>query len=231
MRYQWRAYGHAGTRWRAVNTCVPVADSDARCLSFSPLSFLAGGLALAGTANDMGKFLSFLLRSEGATRDDSKGSNQPLDSATVRRWLSDRVLINPSNLNCSDCVLYTDWGVPWQNLRVDVASDPRMAGFSRYALFSKDGSVPGYNAQLVVQPELKLGLFTVMTVGPGGRENVPFFSNTLTLLNFAAAPPLYSYPQAFAHQPVLHTYKPVLQTPWLTASYKVHARLYWTSPA
>jgi hypothetical protein len=80
-----------------------------------------------------------------------------------------------------------------------------MAGFSRYALFSKDGSVPGYNAQLVLQPELKLGLFTAMTVGAGGRENVPFFSNTLALLNFAAAPPLYSYPQAFAHQPVLPT--------------------------
>ena len=35
-------------------------------------------------------------------------------------------------------------------------ADRRMDGFSRFDLINKDGSVPGYNAQLVVQPELKV---------------------------------------------------------------------------
>ena len=45
----------------------------------------------------------------------------------------------------------------------------------------KDGSVPGYNAQLVVQPDLKLGLFAAMSTGPDGRE-VPFFADVLVEL-------------------------------------------------
>jgi hypothetical protein len=145
------------------------------------------------TADDMGKFLSFLLRAQGAVRDDTPSANQPLDAATVRRWLGDRVMINPSNLNCTHCMYYTSWGVPWQNLRAEMSSDPRMSGFSRYSLLSKDGSVPGYNAQLVLQPELNVGLFTAMTVGPGGRADVPFFSDTLSLLNFEAIPPLHAW--------------------------------------
>jgi hypothetical protein len=68
-----------------------------------------------------------------------------------------------------------------------------MSGFSRYNLLSKDGSVPGYNAQLVLSPELNVGLFTAMTVGPGGRADVPFFSDTLSLLNFEAIPPLHAW--------------------------------------
>lgn len=81
-------------------------------------------------------------------------------------------------------------GVPWQNLRADQSADPRMAEFPRFNLFSKDGSVPGFNSQLVFQPELKLGLFAAMSTGPGGRENVPFFSDTLTTL-FSALPSLH----------------------------------------
>ena len=109
----------------------------------------------------------------GAARNDT--AHQPMDSATVRRWVGDRVLVNPTDPNCTDCVYYNDWGVPWENLRAKT-SDPRMAGFNRFNLFSKDGYVPGYNAQLVFQPELKLGLFTVMTTGPGPRVTSPFFN-------------------------------------------------------
>ena len=142
----------------------------------------AGGVF--SSANDMAKLLSFLLR-DGAARNDTAGAGQPLDSATVRRWLHDRTLVNPSNLDCTNCIYYTEWGAPWQNLRADIAqmvsripsccvvrplalvpvqSRASMlccgqGNFSRFNLMSKDGSVPGYNAQMVVQPELKLGLF------------------------------------------------------------------------
>lgn len=40
-----------------------------------------------------------------------------MDHHAGRRWLSDRVLVNPSNLNCTECAYYTEWGVPWQILR------------------------------------------------------------------------------------------------------------------
>lgn len=56
---------------------------------------------------------------------------------------------------------------------------------------SKDGSVPGYNAQLVIQPELKLGLFAAMSTGES-RE-VPFFSDVLSLLGMGVAPHFYEY--------------------------------------
>ena len=78
----------------------------------------AGGVF--SSANDMAKLLSFLLR-DGAARNDTAGAGQPLDSATVRRWLHDRTLVNPSNLDCTNCIYYTEWGAPWQNLRADIA--------------------------------------------------------------------------------------------------------------
>jgi CubicO group peptidase (beta-lactamase class C family) len=155
----------------------------------------AGGVY--SSAHDMAKLLSFLLR-DGAARDDRTGSGQPMDAATVRRWVRDRVQVNPSNLNCSECAYYTEWGVPWQILRAEMDSDDRMAGFSRFNLISKDGSIPGYNAQLVFQPELKLGLFTAMTTGDG-RE-VPFFSDTILELGFKVIPPFYAYLQSTQNQ-------------------------------
>ena len=54
------------------------------------------------SANDMAKLLSFLVR-DNAPRDDGDGSGQPMDSATVRRWLTERAYVNPSNLNCDRC--------------------------------------------------------------------------------------------------------------------------------
>lgn len=58
----------------------------------------------------------------------------------------------------------------------------------------KDGSVPGYNAQLVVQPDLKLGLFAAMSTGPGGRE-VPFFADVLVELGLEVVPAMAKYLQ------------------------------------
>lgn len=78
----------------------------------------AGGVF--SSANDMAKLLSFLVR-DGAARNDAIGAAQPLDSATVRRWLHDRTLVNPSNLDCSNCIFYTEWGAPWQTLRANIA--------------------------------------------------------------------------------------------------------------
>ena len=54
------------------------------------------------SANDMAKLLSFLVR-DNAPREDRDGSGQPMDSATVRRWLTERAYVNPSNLNCDRC--------------------------------------------------------------------------------------------------------------------------------
>ena len=49
---------------------------------------------------------SFLLR-DGAARDDAAA--QPLDSATVRRWLRDRVQVNPSSVLGRVTVLLMAW--------------------------------------------------------------------------------------------------------------------------
>jgi len=150
----------------------------------------AGGVFSSG--DDMARFLSFLLR-DGVSRDDNSG--QPLDSATVRSWLKTRVLTNPSNVPAPS-LYYTEWGVPWQNLRVNLDSVapgiPPMKNFSRFFIISKDGSVPGYNSQLALQPDLKLGLFASMTTG-GSREVPSFFSDVLMTLAFQAAPLMYSY--------------------------------------
>jgi CubicO group peptidase (beta-lactamase class C family) len=139
------------------------------------------------SANDMAKLLSFLLR-DNAPRDDANGSGQPMDSATVRRWLTERAYVNPSDLNCPHCAYYTEWGIPWQNLRVN---NELMGNFSRFYLLSKDGSVPGYNSQMVLQPDMKLGIFTTMSTG-GAREG-PFFSDTLTAFAFGLLPRFYDY--------------------------------------
>ncbi len=139
------------------------------------------------SANDMAKLLSFLLR-DNVARDDADGSGQPMDSATVRRWLTERAYLNPSDLDCSHCAYYTDWGIPWQNLRVN---NEMMGNFSRFYLLSKDGSVPGYNSQMVLLPDLKLGIFTTMSTG-GSREG-PFFSDTLTAFAFGLLPRFYDY--------------------------------------
>ena len=56
---------------------------------------------------------------------------------------------------------------------------------------SKDGSVPGYNAQMVVQPELKLGLFAAMSTGES--RVAPFFSDVLSLLGMGVVPHFYEY--------------------------------------
>ena len=84
----------------------------------------------------MAKLLSFLLR-DNAPRDDSRG--QPMDSATVRRWLTERAYVNPSNLDCEHCVYYTEWGVPWQILRA-VRRKQRPPFWHRFLLLLRTGS-------------------------------------------------------------------------------------------
>ena len=160
--------------YQAGGTRVPLLDLG--------ITNPAGGIY--STAADMAKVLSFLLR-DGAMR----GSGQPLDSATVRSWLNTRVWQNPSTL--PDGIWYTDWGVPWQILTANLEGVPALSNFSRYYLISKDGSIPGYNSQMVLQPDLKLGLFASMTTGEG--RSVPFFSDVLVELGLKLVPSVLAY--------------------------------------
>ena len=143
------------------------------------------------TANDMAKFMSFMLR-DGAARDDNKA--QPLDSATTRRWLTDRVLVNPTNLACSNCIEFTEWGAPWHTMRANMAN---MGNFSRFHLMIKDGGITGYDAYLAFQPDFKLGMFAAMSTSGGGYA--PFFDDVPHILAFDIIPPLNAY--MAQHQP------------------------------
>lgn len=97
------------------------------------------------SANDMARLLSFLLR-DGAARDDTKA--QPLDSATTRRWLRDRVLSNPSNLACDNCIEFTEWGETWHVMRANIV---QLGNFSQFYIVTKDGGIPGYNSYIALQ--------------------------------------------------------------------------------
>eukprot|EP01050_Picozoa_sp_SAG11_P021691 SAG11_NODE_3913_length_2151_cov_2.068226_1_plen_451_part_10 len=97
------------------------------------------------SANDMARLLSFLLR-DGAARDDTRA--QPLDSATTRRWLHDRVLSNPSNLACENCIEFTEWGETWHIMRANIV---QMSNFSQFYIVTKDGAIPGYNSYIALQ--------------------------------------------------------------------------------
>jgi hypothetical protein len=106
----------------------------------------------------MAKLLSFLLR-DNAPRDDSRG--QPMDSATVRRWLTERAYVNPSNLDCEHCVYYTEWGVPWQILRA-VRWKQRPPFWRRFLLllfflvsFAKTGSGHAQENYRIAQKNLR----------------------------------------------------------------------------
>ena len=143
------------------------------------------------TAADMAKMSSFLLR-DGAARDDSPGSGQPMDSASVRRWLTDRVKVNPSNLHCSNCIEYTEWGAPWHIMRGNTSIP------SRFHILTKGGGIVGYDAFLALQPELKLGIFAAMSTG-GGPAYAPFYDDVPEILAFDVMPPLHAYLKQ--HQP------------------------------
>lgn len=143
----------------------------------------AGGIY--ATADDMSKLLSFLLR-DGASR----GPGQPLDSATVRSWLNTRAWQNPSVV--PEGIWFTEWGVPWQVLTANLPGVASLGDFSRFYLVSKDGSIPGYNAQMVLQPDTKLGLYAAMTTGAGGRS-VPFFSDVLVELGLRIVPKMVGF--------------------------------------
>lgn len=178
------AHGYTG------DTPVPIQDLG--------ITNPAGGVY--STADDMAKLMSFLLRDGEARSGGARGERgergekgQPLDSATTRRWLTDQVFSNPSAFTASAQGLwYTSWGTPWQNLQANLDGVAAAANFSRFSVRSKDGSIPGFNAQLVLQPELKLGLFTAMTTGDGGRT-VPFFSDSLVLGGLGVVPAMASY--------------------------------------
>jgi hypothetical protein len=130
--------------------------------------------------------------SDGAARDDSRG--QALDSATTQRWLHDRVLVNPANLDCSNCIEFTEWGAPWHIMRANIV---QMTNFSRWHVMSKDGGIVGYNRYMAFQPDLKLGIFAAMTTTVGGY--VPFFSQVPNIIGLDIVPPFYSY--LGKHQP------------------------------
>jgi hypothetical protein len=53
---------------------------------------------------------------------------------------------------------YTEWGVPWQNLRVN--SDI-MGNFSRFYLLSKDGSIPVSQRSNSVMPMFNADVMSV----------------------------------------------------------------------
>ena len=160
----------------------------------------AGGVY--STAQDMAKLLSFLLRDNV-----SRGKGQPLDAATVRSWLRTRVWQNPTTV-VPRGMWYTGWGVPWQVLTTNLEGMSSMSNFSRFDLISKDGSVPGYHSQLVLQPDLKLGLFTSMTTS--SSAGVPsFFSESLLELGLRVVPallPLFEAAQPSRLPPVPSDY-------------------------
>ena len=110
----------------------------------------------------------------------------------MRRWLTERAYVNPSNLDISRGAYYTEWGIPWQILRC--VNTEEMANFSRFYLLSKDGSVPGYNSQMVLQPEMGLGFFATMSTG-GSRQG-QFFSDVLNAFGFKVLPKFYQHLQA-----------------------------------
>ena len=43
-----------------------------------------------------------------------------------------------------------------------------MQGFNQYYLNTKDGAIGGYCSLMFLQPELKMGLFMVMSLGGNG---------------------------------------------------------------
>ena len=47
-------------------------------------------------------------------------------------------------------------------------SDPTMENFNQYFVYTKDGVIGGYRSLMVLQPELKLGIFFVMSTGGAG---------------------------------------------------------------
>ena len=61
--------------------------------------------------------------------------------------------VNPTNLACTDCIKFTEWGAPWHIMRANMAST--MGNFSRFHIVTKDGGITGYDAYLLFQPELK----------------------------------------------------------------------------
>lgn len=49
----------------------------------------------------------------------------------------------------------------------------------------------GYNSQMVIQPDMKLGIFATMSTG-SSREG-PFFTDTITAFAFGLLPKFYDY--------------------------------------
>eukprot|EP00051_Salpingoeca_urceolata_P010149 m.123708 g.123708 ORF g.123708 m.123708 type:complete len:635 (+) comp16599_c1_seq3:41-1945(+) len=157
-------------------------DADGKQVLLQDLGFESPAGAIWSSATDMNKLMSFLLR-DGAGRRDELGGGQPLDAATVRAWLSTRLDTNPTNI-AAPSVILSEWGMPFEYFDVSLDSAGR---FPRFFLATKDGSVPGYNAQLQVQRDLGLGMFAAMSTGADGR-NVPFFSDTVVTFALGVVP-------------------------------------------
>ena len=146
------------------------------------------------TAADMAEFLKFLVggdRTSGRNT-TTRGAGGVLDHTSLREWRNTVVQTDPVPMS-NQSVMSKFWGVPWETAMVDIRGSPPHDGldtdFQVFKLITKDGSVPGYNSQLLFEPESRLGVFAAMSTGTRGRE-VPFVSDVILATAFNVVPAL-----------------------------------------
>lgn len=141
----------------------------------------AGGIY--SSAADMTKLLQSILRQAPA----GSRPDQLLDATTLREWLNRRVWDNPTEIP-PESVYFEGWGIPWQ---IASARAEKLTNFDRFFLYTKDGSVPGYHTQVVLSPDLNLGVFASMTVGTGNHGG-NFYTDIVLASTYAVVPAVYA---------------------------------------
>lgn len=145
------------------------------------LGFEAPAGQLYSSANDMAQVLKLLFRDKLSAHERG---DQVLSGSAIRRWLGKRVWENALPVE-PGYVELTGWGVPWEIYRMNLATS---TSFGVFDIVTKDGSVPGYNTHLLTVPELQLGLFAAMAVGPNASRADSFNLDTLVLFGEQLVP-------------------------------------------
>lgn len=137
-----------------------------------PLGYEAPAGGVWSTGDDMARLMSLLLRLEGKRADGVTGGGL-LDGSTLRRWLTQRTSLDFPNV-AENSVFFGGWGSPWEYYSVSLNSTLL---YTRFGLPSKDGSVPGYHTQLVLDPASRVGVFSSMTESGSGAGG--FYSDAV----------------------------------------------------
>lgn len=175
-------------------------QSDGSQVPLYDLGFEAPAGQTFSSANDMARLIKLVFRDHagldrGATPDQLIGGND------VRSWVNDRSYDNADPVE-PGYVEFTSWGVPWEVYRVSQAA-PTMASFPRYPLITKDGSVPGYEAMLMMQPDMKLGFFCAMAESGESGSGANFDGSVVLTLGYELMPKLVAALQALAPPPAV----------------------------